>query len=293
MEITAKMVSELREKTGLGMMMCKEALQKTGGNMEVAIEDLRKQGQMTATKRAGKAAKEGKVSVITTESFGLAYEVNCETDFVARNEDFLAFIQNLGTVLCDKKPSDIASASALKEAVFGNVTLDEKITELIGKIGEKLSFRRFVFENAIAGKERVFSYVHGNGKIGVLVKLSADKPEALSSDALAALGKDLAMQVAATNPIALNRDSFPKDLITKEKEIYLDVVKTSGKPEKIWDKIVEGKLSAFFEENALIEQKFIRDPEKKVVDRITEAGKETGATITALSFIRYELGAEA
>ncbi len=293
MEITAKMVSELREKTGLGMMLCKEALQKAGGDIQTAIDDLRKQGQMTATKRAGKAAKEGKVTIITTDAFGLAFEVNCETDFVGRNEDFLAFLGVLGTILVDHKPADVAAAGAIKDARIGGVSVDERLSELIGKIGEKITFRRFVFVNTVQGKEKTFSYVHGNGKIGVIVKLASDKPEALSSEAVAILGKDIAMQIAAANPGAIDRTSFAPAVIAKEKEIYLDQVKTSGKPEKIWEKIVEGKLNAFYEENALIEQKFIRDTEKKVTDRIAEAGKEASATFSVVSFIRYELGAEA
>jgi len=291
MEITASQVKDLREKTGIGMMICKQALQESKGDMKVAIENLRKQGRMTAAKRAGKAAKEGIVSVVTDTTSAIAYEVNSETDFVARNDDFISFTDQLGKLLLAKKPSSLEEAKTLIMPDSGG-TVEARITELVGKIGENLSFRRYRKIDINPAIERIATYVHGKGKIGVAVKLSASPAAALAGEAVSLLGKDLAMQVAAAIPVAPVRESVPAAVIDKEKEIYLTQVKASGKPEKIWDKIVEGKLAKFYQEAVLVEQPFIRDPNTTVTDRIKAAEKETGAQIKVLSFVRLELGAE-
>ncbi len=290
MEITAALVKELRDKTGIGMMVCKKALIENNGDMELAIESLRKQGQATAAKRAGKAVKQGTISVVAEPGCSIIYEVNSETDFVARNDDFVEFIKTLGTVLLAQKPADIAAAKGCSAAQLGNQTVDSRVTELIGKIGENITFRRYFKMDADAASERIFSYIHGEGKIGVLVKLAST--EGLDSEDLALLGKDLAMQVTAANPMAIDRDHVDADFLAKEKEIYLTQAQTSGKPEKIWDKIVEGKLAKFFQEMTLVEQGFIRNPDTSVTDRIKETEKALGATIKVLDFVRFELGAE-
>jgi elongation factor Ts len=291
MEISAVQVKELREKTGLGMMICKQALQESKGDMKIAIENLRKQGQMTAAKRAGKAAKEGIVSIMTDTTSTILFEVNSETDFVARNDDFVSFVDKLGKLLLAKKPAAIEEARNLVMPDSGG-TVESRVTELIGKIGENLSFRRYRRIDINPATERVVTYVHGKGKIGVAVKISVDPPAARASEAVDLLGKDLAMQVAAANPIAPDRQSIPADIIAKEKEIYFTQVQSSGKPEKIWEKIVEGKLVKFYQEAVLIEQPFIRDPNTGVTDRIKAAEKEVNAQIKVVSFVRLELGAE-
>ena len=291
MEITAAQVKELREITGLGMMICKQALQESNGDKTIAIENLRKQGQMTAAKRAGKVAKEGLVSIVSSDACTIIYEVNSETDFVARNEDFASFVSTLGKLLIDAKPASIDEARNLT-LPGSNLTVAARVTELVGKIGENLSFRRYRKIEAVPGAERIITYLHGKGKIGVGVKLAVNTPAALSSDAVALLGKDLAMQVAAANPIAANRDSVSADIVAKEKEIYYTQAQSSGKPEKIWDKIVEGKLVKFYQETVLVEQAYIKDTAISVTDRIKTTEKETGATIKVLSFVRLELGAE-
>jgi len=292
MEISASQVKELREKTGLGMMICKQALIEANGDMALAIENLRKQGQATEAKRADRAAKEGKVSILADASCAVVYEVNSETDFVARNDDFLDFIDKLGKILLANKPADHAAALKITDASIGSVTVEARVTELIGKIGEKIAFRRYAKLDSDPSKEKVFSYVHGGGKIGVLIKMAADSESALSSPAFAELGKDLAMQIAAATPIAVDPSNIPADVIAKEKEIYTDQAKNSGKPEKIWGNIVEGKLKKYYEEVTLVHQKFIRDPEKTVNDRINEAAKAAGANIKPVSFISFVLGAE-
>jgi elongation factor Ts len=289
MNISASQVSELREKTGVGMMQCKAALIESNGDMEKAIDILRKQGQATAARRAGKAAKEGKITILNAPSFSVIFEVNCETDFVARNDDFLAFIDETGRLLSAKKPATLDQAMALASAAWGNRSISDRLSELIGKIGEKITFRRFSIVDCNASDEKIASYIHGNGKIGVLVKVKADAPGA---EAVAAAGKDLAMQVAASRPVAINRQSVPQAVVDKEKEIYREQVKNSGKPEKIWDKIVEGKLGKYYEESVLVEQIYIKDTAIRVSDRIKQAEKEAGCAIVPVSFIRWELGSE-
>jgi elongation factor Ts len=291
MEITAAQVKDLREKTGIGMMLCKQALQEAKGDMKLAIENLRKQGQMTAAKRAGKTAKQGLVSIVADEKCTIVYEVNSETDFVARNADFTAFVEKLGALLLSQKPPSLEEAKTLVMP-DSNTTVDARVTELIGKIGENLSFRRYRKVDCDPASERIAIYVHGKGKIGVAVRLSVNPAAALAGEAVALLGKDLAMQVAAAVPLAADRASIPAAIVDKEKEIYLTQVKASGKPEKIWDKIVEGKLAKFYQEAVLVEQAYIRDPAATVTDRIKTAEKETGAQIKVLSFVRLELGAE-
>jgi elongation factor Ts len=292
MEISAAIVKELREKTGLGMMVCKQALAEANGDMQLAIENLRKTGQATAAKRAGKTAKEGKVTVMTAPDCAIIYEVNSETDFVARNDDFIAFVDTLGKVLLAKKPADIDAAREITAPEIGSITVANKVTELIGKIGENISFRRYRKMVADGTSQKIFTYTHGNGKIGVAVKLTADKTTALGTDEVAALGKDIAMQIAAANPMAANVKDIPESIVAKEKEIYYTQAQTSGKPEKIWDKIVDGKLEKFFQEVVLVQQAFIKNPEITITARINEVEKATGAKIGVDSFFRIELGAE-
>lgn len=290
MEITASLVKELREKTGLGMMICKQALVENNGDMELAIESLRKQGQATAAKRAGKEVKQGTVAIVSDVPCSIVYEVNSETDFVARNDDFVEFIQVLGKVFLAHKPADIAAAKACSAVELGNQSVDARVTELIGKIGENITFRRYCKLDADVASERIFSYLHGNGKIGVLVKLSATA--GLDSEELSLLGKELAMQVTAANPMAVDRDHVPASILAKEKEIYLTQAQTSGKPEKIWEKMVEGKMAKFFQEMTLVEQAFIKNQDISVTDRIKETEKAIGGTIKVLEFVRFELGAQ-
>jgi elongation factor Ts len=292
MAITAAQVKELREATGLGMMACKKALAEADGNMEVAIENLRKQGQATAAKRAGKAAKEGRVTAIIEPGQALLYEVNSETDFVARNEDFVAFADELGKLLMAGKPADLEKALALTSDTFGGQSVEAKLTELMGKIGEKITFRRFTALPTEKAKQRAFSYIHGNGRIGVIVLLSTDTIEALETEAGEQLGKDLSMQVAAANPMAIAPEGIAEDMVAKEKEIYLTQAQTSGKPEKVWDKIVDGKLAKFYKEVTLLNQAYIKDPDISVTDRIKQTEKETGASINVDQIVRYELGSE-
>lgn len=292
MSISASQVMKLREATGLGMMACKKALIEADGDMEKAIDNLRKQGQATAAKRAGKTAKEGIVNIVLKDSEALVYEVNSETDFVARNDDFVAFVNDLGEIILENKPADLKAALALTSSKFDGQTVDEKTLEIVGKIGEKISLRRFNVDTIDTTKEKAFSYIHGNGRIGVVVILSIENTAAYDSQAVADLGKDLSMQIAASKPLAINRDGICGEIVSKEKEIYLSQVQQSGKPEKIWDKIVEGKLNKYFKQVTLLEQLFIRDTDITVADRIKQSEKDSDSSISIKSFVRYELGAE-
>ncbi|MCX7726760.1 MAG: translation elongation factor Ts [Chitinispirillaceae bacterium] len=290
MEISVALVKELREKTGLGMMVCKQALIENNGNMEAAIESLRKQGQATAAKRAGRSAKQGIIAVVSDNRSAIMYEVNSETDFVARNDDFVSFVKTLGNVLLAKKPANIEEANKCSAPEFNGQSVEAKVVELIGKIGENITFRKYKKIDFNPATERIFSYVHANGKIGVIVKLSSNS--GIDREEVAILGKDLAMQIAAMNPIAVDRNKVPQEVIVKEKEIYYVQAKESGKPEKIWDKIVEGKLNKFFEDMTLVEQIFVKNQEIKVSDRIKEVEKAIGSKIEVIEFVRFELGAE-
>jgi elongation factor Ts len=292
MTISAAQVKELREVTGLGMMICKKALSHADGDMQKAIKDLQKQGQATARKRAGKAAKEGKVSVVVADAAAVIYEVNSETDFVARNEDFLAFADELGTLLMSSRPAELNAAMALPSAGFGGQTVAERQMELVGKIGEKIALTRFCLIEIDRSKQRLYSYVHGNGRIGVVVTLSAEKPEVLDSEEVSVLGKELAMQIAAASPTAIDRDRIAEETVAKEREIYLAQAQASGRPEKVWERIVEGKLTKFFKESTLLEQEYIRDSDMSVTDRIRQCESTLGSSIAVDRFVRYGLGTE-
>jgi len=289
MEITASMVMELRAATGLGMMDCKKALAEANGNMEVAIDSLRKKGQATAAKRADKEAKEGKVSIASDATATVVYETNSETDFVSRNDDFVYYTKAIGEILLANKPSDLEAALAIKSDKFGGMSIQEKTLELVGKIGEKISLSRFAIVSPKFG-EKLFSYVHGDGKIGVLVLLSSDKADALNSLATEELGKDLAMQIAAAKPLSVDKSGVPADFIAKEREISLEQVKNSGKPEAMWEKIVDGKMSKLYKQVVLLEQEFIKNPDITVEAKINDVAKAVGAQLKVLSFVRYELG---
>jgi elongation factor Ts len=290
MNITAAQVKELRDKTGIAMMDCKKALIETDGDMEKAIENLRKKGQATAEKRAGKEVKQGTVAIVTDQACGIVFEVNSETDFVARNDDFVNFISVLGRVLLAQKPADTEAAKSTTAPQFDGLTIDARITELIGKVGEKIEFRRYYKMDAEAASERIFSYVHGEGKIGVMVKLSANT--GLDSEELALLGKELALQVCAAKPMAIDRESVDQSVLAKEKEIYLTQAQNSGKPEKIWDKIVAGKMNKFFQEMTLMEQVFVKNTEVNVAEHIKATEKSIDAKISVVEIVRFELGAE-
>jgi elongation factor Ts len=279
------MVRDLREKTGAGLMDCKAALSAAGGDMEKAVDNLRTKGLAAAAKRASRIASEGIVCAHVEGASGTLVEVNCETDFVAKTDDFAALVREIAALVNAKSPADAAEALTLPA---GGGTLSEKLTEKVAKIGEKISFRRFARLETPAGTPgMVVPYIHAGGKIGVLVAVSgADR----SNAAVAALAKDLAMQVAAANPSYVGRNDVPAPVIEHEKTIYREQARASGKPDKILDKIADGKLEKFFGDFCLVEQAFIKDPDRKVSQLLAEAGKTAGAPIVVRAFARFQVG---
>ena len=285
-EITAASVKELRERTGAGMMDCKKALAENNGEMEPAVDWLRAKGLAAAAKKAGRTAAEGLVGVAVEGNKGAVVEVNSETDFVAKNEQFQDFVKNIAE-LALQTGGDI---EALKAAAYpGGGTVEEKLTDNIATIGENQSLRRAsVLE---VGEGAVVSYVHnaaapGLGKIGVLVALES----AADAGALQALGKQLAMHIAAANPLALNPEDLDSGLIDRERAIAEEKAKESGKPANIIEKMVEGGLAKFRKEHSLVSQLFVMDNKTPVADVVAAAGKDAGAPIVLKDFVRFQLG---
>jgi elongation factor Ts len=285
-EVTAATVKELRERTGAGMMDCKKALAETNGDMEAAVDWLRAKGLAAAAKKAGRTAAEGLVGVAVEGTRGAAVEVNSETDFVARNEQFQDFVRNVAKLALDSG-SDI---EALSNAAYpGGGTVAEKLTNNIATIGENQSLRRAAVLEV--GQGAVVSYVHnaaapGLGKIGVLVALESGAP----TETLQALGKQLAMHVAAANPLALTGDALDPALIERERSIAIEKAKESGKPQNIAEKMVEGGLAKFRKESALLSQLFVMDNKTPVAEVVASAAKEAGAGIEVTAFVRFQLG---
>ena len=285
-EITAATVKELRERTGAGMMDCKKALAETNGDMEAAIDWLRAKGLSAAAKKAGRTAAEGLVGIAVEGTRGAAVEVNSETDFVAKNEQFQEFVRNVAQIAL----KDGGDVEALSAAVYpSGGTVAEAPTNNIATIGENQSLRRTTVVNVNEGV--IVPYVHnqvapGLGKIGVLVALESAAP----ADTLQALGKQIAMHVAAANPLALNGDELDADLVERERSIAMEKAKESGKPQNIVEKMVEGGLAKFRKDNALLSQLFVMDNKTPVADVVAQAAKDAGTAITLAGFVRFQLG---
>jgi len=285
-EITAASVKELRERTGAGMMDCKKALAEAGGEMEAAVDWLRAKGLAAAAKKAGRTAAEGLVGVAVEGTRGAVVEVNSETDFVAKNEQFQDFVRNVAQ-LALQSGGDV---EALKGAAYpAGGTVEEKLTDNIATIGENQSLRRAALLEV--GEGTVVNYVHnavapGLGKIGVLVALESAAP----AEALQTLGKQLAMHIAAANPLALDAEDLDAGLIERERAIAEEKAKESGKPANIVEKMVEGSLNKFRKESALVSQLFVMDNKTPVADVVAQAGKDAGAPIALAGFIRFQLG---
>jgi elongation factor Ts len=284
-EITAAMVKELREKTGAGMMDCKAALNETNGDMEAAVDWLRKKGLAKAAKKAGRVAAEGLIGIKVSGTKGVAVEVNAETDFVARNDHF----QGLVKLIADVALSAGANVDKIKSAKAGSVTVDEAIASSIATIGENMSLRRAA--ELSVGKGAIGSYVHssvsdGLGKIGVLVALESSGNAA----ELTALGRLVAMHVAAANPQAVDASGLDAAVIAREKDVMADKYKQQGKPANVIDKIVESGIKTFYKEVTLLEQAYIHEPDKSVAQALKEAEGKVGGPIKVTGFVRYALG---
>jgi elongation factor Ts len=283
--ITAAMVKDLREKTGAGMMDCKQALNEAGGDMEAAVDWLRKKGLSKAAKKAGRVAAEGLIAAVTAGTKGVVVEVNSETDFVARNEQFQGLVKMIGQVALDAG----TDVEAIKAAKVGGVTVDTAIADAIATIGENMTLRRAA--QISVGSGVVASYVHnavtdGLGKMGVIVALESTG----KADELAALGRQIAMHVAASNPQALDAASLDPEAVRREKDVMADKYRQQGKPEAMIEKIVESGLKTYYKEVTLLEQAFIHDSGKSVAQAVKEAEGRVGAPIKVAGFVRYALG---
>jgi len=281
--ITASMVAELRAKTGAGMMDCKKALSESAGNMDDAVDILRKKGLSAAAKKSGRVAAEGIVAVAGSGNCCSVAEINSETDFVAKNEAFQGFVAGIAKVVLDQAPADVATLSALAFPGTGR-SVAEELTHQIATIGENMNVRRIARLESAAGV--VASYVHGGGKIGVLVQLDTTSGD----ERVAVTARQIAMHVAAANPQFLNRDEVPADVVDKEKEIMKVKALESGKPANILDKIIEGQINKFFGEVCLLEQAYVIDPDQKINKVVEALAKEVGTAVKLVKFVRFQLG---
>ena len=276
MAFTASDVKDLREKTGCGMMDCKKALTEADGDMDKAIEILREKGMAKAVKKSGRIAAEGLVDIVVEGNVAAMIEVNSETDFVAKNEEFVGMVKDFAKQVIAENPADV---EALLASAIDGTSVKEILTEKIAKIGENMNVRRFArFEG------NVVDYIHMGGKIGVMVKVEAD----LSDDAAVAASRDAAMQIAAMNPLYMDKSVVPAEDVEKEKNIILAQIKEdpkmAGKPENILEKMVEGKINKFFEENCLLQQKFVKDDKVSVEKYLAANG------VKLVDYVRFEKG---
>jgi elongation factor Ts len=287
MDITSEMIKKLRDQTGAGMMDCKRALESTGGNMDAAIEYLRKKGAAVAQKRADRSAKEGAIvtRVSSDGKTGVIVEVNCETDFVARSGDFVGFANAVAEAIETAKPTKLDSVARLPTQ--GGKKVSELQNDLLAKVGEKIDVKRFAMYQADAGS--VGSYTHLGSKIGVLVEFAGLE----GADAAGGAGRDVAMQIAAMNPMVITRDQLDKTIIEREMEIYRTQAKNEGKPAPIVDKIATGRLEKFYQEVCLMEQIFIKDSGKTIKEYLNETSARTGKPVAVRRFVRFHLGEEA
>ncbi len=278
MAITTSMIKELRDATGLGIADCKNALQASDGDFDAAIKTLREKGAAVAAKRASKEAKEGVVTAIVTDDAQSAamIEVNCETDFVTRNEDFQAFVEELRGQALDFETDAMTAGVA------------EKVEEKIGSIGEKLQLRRNV-KWAVEGTGSITSYIHMGGKVGVLLELGCEKAETIASPVYQELAKDLTLHVAAAAPEFLNRDEVPAENVEAEKDIFRKQLE--GKPENIMENILVGKINKYFSTICFLEQGFVKEDKVSITNLIAEKSKELGDTVSVKRYVRYQLGA--
>jgi elongation factor Ts len=284
MEIRAESVKELREKTGAGFMDCKKALAEASGDFDAAVRWLREKGLAAAAKKAGRTTSEGLIghSLSDDRSAGTIVEVNCESDFVARTDDFQQLVRD---VLADiEQAGDGATAEWLKDP-HGPVQL--KVAAAIAKLGENMAVPRFV---RYAGRGYVAQYIHMGGKIGVQVEFAGVTPTIASREEMSTLAKEIAMQIAAASPAYVSRESVPADVLEKEKSIYRAQMENSGKPANVIEKIVEGKLGSFYSQVVLPDQVSIRDPKMTVKDVIAAATKALGANIAVTRFARLKVG---
>jgi elongation factor Ts len=284
MAISASDVKKLRDQTGAGMMDCKNALEEANGNIEEAVTILRKKGLATAAKKAGRTTSEGLIghSLAADHQAGVLVEVNCESDFVARTDDFQQLVEDVLAEI--EKAGDRASDEWLKDP---NGPVQQRVAAAIAKMGENMAVPRFV---RYAGRGYVGQYIHMGGKIGVQVEFAGATPEVARREEFTTLVKEIAMQIAAASPQFVSREAIPAETLGKERDIYRSQMQDSGKPANVIDKIVEGKLGSYYSQFVLPDQPSIRDPKMSVKDVIAAAAKSLGAPVTITRFARLKVG---
>jgi len=280
--ISAQAVKELREKTGAGMMDCKKALTEADGDLEKAIDILREKGLASAAKKSGRVASEGVIATFVSEDkkIGSIIELNCETDFVSANVDFVKLANEIAEVTAKSEAKDIEEVKALP---LNGGTVQDAVTGLIAKLGENMNLRRFV--NFYAPDGLVASYIHMGGKIGVVVQVKSDN----TTDAVTSVARDVAMHIAALNPAFLDQTSVDPDTIEREKEIYRVQALNEGKPANIVEKMIGGRLNKYFKEVCLVNQQFVKNPDLSIASYLKEESKKLG-NIEVVSFVRFEKG---
>ena len=283
--VTSAMVKELRERTSAGMMDCKKALVESDGDMEKAIEWLREKGLSQAAKKASRIAAEGVVAQYTSEdgAVGVIVEVNCETDFVAKTDNFIGFCNNVAKHIAKANPADVDALLTQPFADDASKTVSDLVSEATVAIGEKISIRRFARYETTGV---VSTYIHMGGKVGVLVEVATDK----QTDEVKAFAHDLALQIAAAKPEAVRREEVDAAKLEKEKEILRAQAINEGKPEKIVDRMVEGRIEKYYKEVCLLEQPFVKDGDKSIKGLMAEVAKATGANLDVVRFTRFERG---
>ncbi|MGL4402058.1 MAG: translation elongation factor Ts [Luteolibacter sp.] len=286
--ITASIVKELRDKTNAPMMDCKKVLTETNGDLEASIKLLRERGIMKSAKMSDRAANEGVITarVSATADSGILLEVNCETDFVSKNESFQAFVGEIADALAASSATELDAALAHQH---GGQTIDDTIKAKVGEVGENLQFRKYVRYDAAPGGV-VASYIHLGGKVGVLIEVGTTKPESKGTDSFKELIKDLTLHIAACAPKGLSRDDIPQALVDAELDIFRTRLLAEGKPANIIENILKGQIGKFFAESCFLEQGFVKDPDIKISGLLENKGKELGDTLTVTRFVRFGLG---
>ncbi len=286
-QITAALVKELREMTGAGMMECKKALTEAEGDIDKAVDVLRTHGLAAAAKKAGRATNEGMVMALVSDNgqAGALVELNCETDFVGMNEKFHAYAEKIATAVIANQPADM---DALKASEIDGEKVEDVVTDAIHTLGENIQLARFAYAGQPEGA--VASYIHGGGKIGVLVEFKLGDTSFATNDEFKKYGRDIAMQVAAASPVAATRESVDPAIIEHEMSIYKAQAAESGKPENIQEKIATGRMEKFYKESCLTEQAFVKDPDQSVNQYTAAVAKQLGTTIEIVDFKRFMLG---
>jgi elongation factor Ts len=286
--ITASIVKELRDKTNAGMMDCKKVLTETNGDIEASIKLLRERGIMKAGSKSDRAATEGIITARVNDgaTTGILLEVNCETDFVSRNDNFQAFVTEIADKLAASDAKDHAAALAISH---GDSSLENFVKEKVLELGENIQLRKFVRFDAASGGV-VASYIHLGGKVGVLLEVGTTKPETAATAGFQELVKDLTLHIAASAPKGLSRDDIPQDIVDTEMDIFRVRLVEQGKPENIIENILKGQIGKFFAESCFLEQGFVKDPDVTVNQLLENKGKELGDTLTVTRFVRFGLG---